>query len=586
MKIGIRPTIDGREGELGVRQGLEEQTMGMALSAKDLIESSVKDRFGKPVSCVVADGTIGGVAEAAACQAKFEREGVCATLTVTPCWCYGSETMDMDRTTPKAVWGFNGTGYPGAVYLAAVAAAYTQKGIPCFTIYGRDVQDPDDRRITDDVKERLLNWARAAVSVGQMRGKSYLSIGNVSMGIAGSIVNPELFEKYFGMRCEYKDMSEFIRRVENGIYDPAEYEKALAWAKANCRENEDIYNGEGGRSRSQKDSDWEWSVKMALIMRDMMEGSEYLKENGFGEEGAGNNAIASGFQGQRQWTDFMPNGDFMESILCSSFDWNGRRAPMVVATENDCLTGLSMLMGYLLTNTAPLFSDVRTYWSPESYLRVTGEAAPEAAKDGMIHLSNSGATCVDASGWQEKDGRPAIKPFWDITDDEAQKCLDNTLWTPANLNCFRGGGYSSTFRTRGGMPLTMTHINWVDGLGPVLQIAEGYSVELPAEAAKKLEDRTDPGWPSTFFVPVLTGSGAFTDVYSVMDKWGANHGASVCGHVGDLYITLAAMLRIPVNMHNVAEGRVYRPSAWNEFGTSCAEGADYRACANFGPLYK
>ena len=586
MKIGIRPTIDGREGEKGVRQGLEAQTMGMALSAKALIEENIKDRFGKPVECIIADTTIGGAAEAAACQAKFEREGVCATLTATPCWCYGSETMDMDRTTPKAVWGFNGTSYPGAVYLAAVAAAYTQKGIPCFTIYGHDVQDPEDRSITDDVKAKLLNWARAAVSVGQMRDKSYLSLGNVSMGIAGSIVNPELFEKYFGMRCEYKDMTEFIRRAENGIYDPEEYEKALAWAKENCRENADIYNGEGGRSREQKDSDWEWSVKMALIMRDMMEGSEYLRKNGWNEEGNGNNAIASGFQGQRQWTDFMPNGDFMESILCSSFDWNGRRAPMVVATENDCLTGLSMLMGYLLTNTSPMFSDVRTYWSPESYRRVTGEQAPEAMKGGMIHLSNSGATCVDAAGWQELDGKPAIKPFWEITDEEMQKCLDNTVWTPANLNCFRGGGYSSTFRTRGGMPLTMTHLNWVDGLGPVLQIAEGYSAELPAEAAGKLEARTDPGWPSTFFVPVLTGKGAFTDVYSVMDKWGANHGASVCGHVGDLYITLAAMLRIPVNMHNVADERVYRPSAWNEFGTLEPESADYRACKNFGPLYK
>jgi L-fucose isomerase len=418
-----------------------------------------------------------------------------------------------------------------------------------------------------------------------MKGKSYLSVGNVSMGIAGSIVNPELFEKYFGMRCEYKDMSEFIRRIENNIYDPVEYEKALAWTKENCKENEDIYNGASGRSREQKDSDWEWSVKMALIMRDMMNGSEYLKNNGWNEEGNGNNAIASGFQGQRQWTDFKPNGDFMESLLCSSFDWNGRRSPLVVATENDCLTGLSMLMGYLLTNTSPLFSDVRTYWSPESYKRVTGTDIPENAKSGVIHLSNSGATCVDAAGWQEKDGAPAIKPFWEITDDEAQACLDKTLWTPANLACFRGGGYSSTFRTRGEMPLTMTHLNWVSGIGPVLQIAEGYATELPDEAARKIEERTDPGWPSTFFVPVLTGKGAFKDVYSVMDCWGANHGASVYGHVGHLYITLAAMLRIPVNMHNVPDDKIYRPSAWNEFGTSDQESSDYRACLNFGPLY-
>ncbi|MDR1797543.1 MAG: L-fucose isomerase [Clostridiales Family XIII bacterium] len=586
MKIGIRPTIDGREGALGVRQGLEGQTMGLAQAAKQLIEGNVKDRYGNKVECVVFDTTIGGVAEAAACAEKFAKEGVCATLTVTPCWCYGSETMDMDPLTPKAIWGFNGTDFPGAVYLAAVAAAHTQKGIPAFKIYGHDVQDADDSTIAEDVKALLLQWARSAVAVGQMRGKSYLSVGNVAMGIAGSIVNPVLFEKYFGMRCEYKDMSEIIRRVDNGIYDPQEYEKALAWAKENCKENDDIYNKPPhARTREQKDQDWEYSVKMALIMRDMMDGSDYLKQNGWNEEGNGNNAIASGFQGQRQWTDFMPNGDFMESILCSSFDWNGLRHPYVVATENDCLTGLSMLMGHLLTNTAPLFSDVRTYWSPEAYKRVTGEAAPDAAAGGMIHLSNSGATCVDAAGWQEIGGKPAIKPFWEITEAERDACLKNTVWTPGNLNCFRGGGYSSTFRTRGGMPITMTHINWVDGLGPVLQIAEGYTVDLPEGAAKKIEDRTDPGWPSTFFVPVITGTGAFKDVYTVMDRWGANHGASVYGHVGAEYITLASMLRIPVNMHNVPEGKIFRPSAWNELGTAEPEAADYRACQLFGPLY-
>jgi L-fucose isomerase len=558
----------------------------MAHTAKALIEANVKDREGAPVECVIADTTIGGVAEAAACRTKFEREGVCGTLTVTPCWCYGSETMDMDSSLPKAIWGFNGTERPGAVYLAAVRAAHTQKGIPAFSIYGREVQEADDKTVPDDVKEMILRWARAAVAVGQMKGKSYLSVGNVAMGIAGSIVNSELIENYFGMRCEYKDMSEIIRRVEKGIYDKEEFDKAYAWVKSNCVQNEDIYNGADGKPQDELDKDWAYSVKMALIMKNMMEGSDKVKALGWNEEGNGNNAIVSGFQGQRQWTDFMPNGDFMESILCSSFDWNGIRRPYVVATENDCLTGLSMLLGHLVTNSAAMFSDVRTYWSPEAFNRVTGKSLTGYAENGMIHLINSGATCLDAAGMQEIDGKPAMKPFWEITDEEAAKCLEATKWTPGNLGYFRGGGFSSTFRSRGGMPLTMAHINLVDGLGPVLQIAEGYTCDIDPGAAKLIEDRTDPGWPSTWFAPILTGKGAFTDVYSVMDKWGANHGGSVCGHVGADLITLASMLRIPVNMHNVPEEKIFRPSAWNEFGTVDIESVDYRACKNYGPLYK
>ncbi|MBD5560774.1 MAG: L-fucose isomerase [Clostridia bacterium] len=584
MKIGIRPTIDGREK--GIRESLEEQTMGMAKAAKALIESNIKDRFGNPVECVIADTTIGGFAQAAACQEKFEREGVCATLTVTPCWCYGSETMDMDKTTPKAVWGFNGTERPGAVYLAAVLAAHAQKGIPAFSIYGRNVQEADDSTIPDDVAEKILRFARCAVAVGEMKGHAYLSVGNVAMGIAGSIVNPDFFEKYLGMRCEYKDMSEVIRRVENEIYDTEEFEKALAWTKANCKENEDVYNGENGKSREGKDADWEYVVKMALIVRDMMQGNENVRKKGWNEEGLGNNAIAAGFQGQRQWTDFMPNGDFMESILNSNFDWNGRRAPLVVATENDCLNGVAMLFGHLLTNGPAIFSDVRTYWSPESVERVTGWKPDGRAKDGFIHLINSGASALDGAGMAEIDGQPAMKPFWELTDAEAQANLDATVWTPANLGYFRGGGYSSTFLTRGGMPMTMARINLVDGLGPVLQVAEGWSVELPEEVNETLWARTDRGWPCTWFVPRLTGEGAFRDVYEVMAHWGANHGASVYGHVGADFLTLASMLRIPVNMHNVPLDEVYRPSAWNAFGTQEIEGADYRACKNYGPLYK
>jgi L-fucose isomerase len=559
--------------------------MNMAKAAKSLIESNIRDRFGNPVECVIADGTIGGASEAAKCQEKFAREGVCASLTVTPCWCYGSETMDMERNTPKAIWGFNGTERPGAVYLASVLAAHTQKGIPAFSIYGHDVKDASDQSIPDDVTEKILRFARSAVAVGEMKGKSYLSLGNVSMGIAGSIVNPDLFERYLGMRCEYKDMSEIIRRVENNIFDQTEYEKALAWTKDNCKEGADIYNGASGKSREARDMDWEYTVKMALILRDMMDGNPKLKEIGWNEESNGNNAIAAGFQGQRQWTDFMPNGDFMEAILCSSFDWNGIRHPYVVATENDCLNGIAMLFGHLVTNSAAIFSDVRTYWSPDSVKRITGKALTGLAENGIIHLINSGASSLDGSGQQERDGKPAMKPFWEISQEEAQRCLNATSWVPANLGYFRGGGYSSKFKTRGGMPITMCRLNMAAGQGPILQIAEGWTCDVDEEIFRIIDQRTDPGWPTTWFAPRLTGQGAFTDVYSVMANWGANHGASVYGHVGADLITLASMLRIPVNMHNVPTESIFRPSAWSAFGTADREGADYRACRNYGPIY-
>ncbi len=578
-KIGIRPTIDGRRR--GVRESLEVQTMNMAQAAAALI-GTLKYPNGKPVECVIADTTIGGVNEAAACAAKFAREGVTATLTVTPCWCYGSETMDMDPLTQKAVWGFNGTERPGAVYLAAVLAAHAQKGLPAFGIYGRDVQDAADTAIPQDVREKLLAFARSAIAVGMMRGKSYLSMGSVSMGIAGSIVDPEFFEEYLGMRCESVDMCEFIRRVNEKIYDEDEFTRALTWTRKNCKQYDDIYNGENGKTPEALDQDWEYVVKMALIGRDLMQGNPKLAAKGFAEEAEGHNAIAGGFQGQRQWTDHMPNGDFMETILNSSFDWNGIREALVLATENDALNGVTMLLGHLLTGTASGFSDVRTYWSPEAVKAATGY---DLEVPGLIHLINSGATTMDATGRQTKDGKPAMKPFWEITDAEAQACLDATSWVPGNLGYFRGGGFSSRFLSKGGMPITLARINRVKGLGPVLQIAEGYTHELPAEIHQKIDNRTDPGWPTTWFVPNLTGEGAFRDVYSVMANWGANHGAFNYGHIGADLITLAAMLRIPVCMHNVPEEKIFRPSVWSAFGME-KESSDYRACSALGPLYR
>ena len=583
VKIGIRPVIDGRWG--GIREGLEEQTMGMALAAKELIESRLRHPDGHKVECVIADGTIGGGEEAAACAEKFKNNNVAVTLSVTPCWCYGSETMDLDPLTIKAVWGFNGTERPGAVYLAAVMAAHAQRGLPAFSIYGHDVQDMNDTTIPADVQEKILRFAKAAVAVASMRNKAYVGIGSVAMGIAGSFLNPDLMQKYFGIRAEWVDMSEILRRIDLGIYDHEEYEKALAWTKANCKPGDD--NNERPHTPEQKEAEWEFVCKMTIICRDIMKGNPKLGEMGFHEEALGRNAIVGGFQGQRQWTDYKPNGDFMEAILNSSFDWNGIREAMTFATENDTLNGMAMLFLHLLTNQATVFSDVRTYWSPEAVKRVTGWTPVNGAENGFMHLINSGASALDGSGRETgADGKAAMKPFWDITEADANACLEATRWAAANLGYFRGGGFSSQFSTTGAMPVTMARLNMVEGIGPVLQIAEGYTVDLPDEVNKTLLDRTDPTWPSTWFAPILTGKGPFTDVYSVMANWGANHGAWTYGHVGADLITMASMMRIPVSMHNVPEEKIYRPHSWTAFGTMDKEGADYRACAAYGPLYR
>ncbi len=584
-KIGIRPIIDGRRG--GIRESLEDMTMGMAKKVADLYTSVLRHADGSPVECVIADTTIGGVAEAAMCAEKFSKSGVGVVLSVTPCWCYGFETIDMDGEMPKAIWGFNGTERPGAVYLASALAAHTQKGLPTFGIYGRDVQDLTDTEIPDDVKEKLLRFARAGIAVATMKGKSYLSIGSVSMGIAGSIPNPEFFQEYLGMRNEYVDASEIERRVQLGIYDADEFRRAMEWVEKYCKCNEGkdhnpdhlIYN------REEKDARWEYVVKMTMIFRDLMTGNSKLAEMGFKEESMGHNAIAAGFQGQRQWTDFKPDGDFSEAILNTSFDWNGIREAFTFATENDTLNCASMLLCHLLTNKAQMFADVRTYWSPKAVERVTGHKLEGRAADGFIHLINSGSCTLDAIGCMTKDGEPAMKPFWEITEEEVEKTLAETTWYPASREYMRGGGYSSQFVTRVNMPVTMCRLNLAKGQGPVLQIAEGWTVKLDEDVFKVINERTDRTWPSTFFVPRITGKGYFRDVYSVMNHWGANHGAISYGHIGADLITLASMLRIPVCMHNVAEDEVFRPSAWDAFGEDL-EGSDYRACKNYGPLYK
>ena len=587
-KIGIRPTIDGRQG--GIRESLEEKTMNLAKAVADLISSNLRNGDGSPVECVISDETIGRVAESARCAEKFEREGVGATITVTSCWCYGSETMDMNPYYPKAVWGFNGTERPGAVYLAAVLAAHAQKGLPAFGIYGHDVQDLEDNTIPADVAEKILRFARAAQAVATMRGKSYLSMGNTCMGIAGSIVNADFFQDYLGMRTEYVDLVEILRRVDLGIYDPEEYKKAMAWTEKYCKPNEGYdYNADQGKgkTREQKDADWEFTVKNMLIIRDLMEGNPRLLELGFKEEALGHNAILGGVQGQRQWTDYQPNFDFPEALMCTSFDWNGIREAKVLATENDSLNGISMLFGHLITNMGGMFSDIRTYWSPEAVERVTGKKPEGIAAGGFIHLINSGATTLDATGaMSDEQGRAVMKHPWEMTEEDVEACLKATTWYPADRGYFRGGGYSSNFLTRGGMPMTMMRVNMVKGLGPVMQIAEGWTADLDPEVHDILNKRTDKTWPTTWFVPrTVEGCDAFKDVYSVMNNWGANHGAIAYGHIGADIITLCSMLRIPVCMHNIPDQDIFRPAAWNAFGMD-KEGADYRACQNFGPIYK
>ena len=586
--IGIRPIIDARQGILKVRESLEEQTMGMALAAKKLFEENLKYSNGEPVKVVISNTTIGRVAESAECARQFKKEGVDITLSVTPCWCYGSETMDMDPMTMKGVWGLNATERPGAVYLASVLAAHARKGLPAFGIYGKHVQEADDTEIPEDVKEKLLRFGRAAVAAATMRGKSYLQIGSTCMGISGSSIDPDFFEEYLGMRVESVDEVEVIRRIEKEIYDKDEYERAIRWVKENCPEGLDKNPDYAQHSREQKDANWEFTVKCALIIKDLMNGNANLPQ-GCEEEKLGHNAIAAGFQGQRQWTDHYPNTDFPEAILNTSFDWNGAREPYVLATENDTLNGVSMLFLKLLTNRAQMFADVRTCWSTEAVKRVTGYELEGKAKaaGGFIHLINSGACCIDAcAGAKDENGQAMIKPFWEMNEKDIKACLEATEWCEADLGYFRGGGYSSRFETRAEMPMTMIRLNIVKGVGPVVQLVEGWSIELPKDVSDTLWKRTDYTWPCTWFVPRTDATNeTYEDAYSVMNSWGANHGAITYGHVGADIITLCSMLRIPISMHNIPSKEIFRPASWKSFGMD-KEVQDYRACAVYGPLYK
>ncbi|MBP1754182.1 MAG: L-fucose isomerase [Firmicutes bacterium] len=580
-KIGIRPIIDGRR--LGIRESLEDKTMAMAKAAKRLIEDNVTYPDGTPAMCIISDCTIGGGEEAARCADQFSRENVCATLSVTPCWCYGSETMDLNPRTIKAVWGFNGTERPGAVYLAAVMAAHNQRGLPAFSIYGHDVQDLTDNSIPKDVSEKIIRFAKSAIAVGLMENRAYVGIGSVSMGIAGSNVDAQFLQDYLGIRAEWVDMTEVLRRIKYEIFDQDEYEKALAWVKANCKEGFDKNPDSIKHTKEEKDKEWEQSVKLTLICRDIMQGNPKLDEMGWKEEALGRNGIMGGFQGQRMWSDWCPNGDFTEAMLNTSFDWNGKKQPTIFATENDHLNAVSMLFGHLMSGTSSIFADVRTYWSPEAVERVSGWKPEGKARNGFIHLINSGAAALDATGASKQSGSSVMKKWWDMAEEDIEGCLSETNWCPADLTYFRGGGFSSHFKTGAEMPVTLVRVNLVKGIGPVLQLAEGHTVVLPEKVHRIIDERTDPTWPTTWFAPELTGEGAFQDVYSVMANWGSNHGAFVYGHIGKDLITLASMLRIPVSLHNVKGKDIFRPHAWSAFATGCLEYADQKACETYGP---
>lgn len=579
-RIGIRPTIDAREN--GVREDLEVQTMEMANKMKLYIETNFKYPDGKAVEVVVAENTIGRSIEAANCEELFQRKRVCASITVTPCWCYGIETMDIHPTRPKAIWGFNGTERPGAVYLNAVLSAHNQMGLPAYGLYGADVMDKDSVEIPADIIEKLDNFIYSSLAVGQMQGKSYLQIGGMSMGIAGSAISYELFNKYLGMRVEQVDMVEILRRIDENIYDPNEYETARNWVSNNCSENPDGNKAHLVLSADEVESGLDFVTKMSVIIKDLMEGNAYLRVNGKNEEGLGHNAIVAGFQGQRQWTDYLPNGDFTETLLNSSFDWSGAKRPNIIATENDTLNGATMLFGYLLTNCAQVFCDVRTYWSPRAISKLNNIDAEKQFPNGFIHLINSGSAALDGTG-QMKDinNKSVFKPYWEVTDEDIKACLDNTKWPVANREYFRGGGFSTNYLTVGQMPFTMSRINLVNGK-PSIQIIEGYSMEIDQDLYKLINDRTDPSWPSTFFVPKEGGN---QSAYEIMNNWGANHCVLTYGHVGSRLITLSSMLRIPVSLHNLSEKDVYRPTMWAHYGLNDPIGADYRACADLGPLY-
>ena len=444
--------------------------------------------------------------------------------------------------------------------------------------------------ITEDVKEKILRFARCALVVGQLKNKAYVSIGSVAMGIGGSFLDANRMQKYFGIRAEWVDMTEILRRIELNIYDKTEYEKEIAWIKKNCKEGEDFNDGAWGQkafTREELDRQWEFVAKMTLIVKDIMLGNVKLNELGRHEEALGRNAIFGGFQGQRMWTDYKPNGDYTEAILNSTFDWNGKKQPLILATESDNCNGLTMLFENLLTGRASIFADVRTYWSKEAVERVTGWTAEGRAADGFIHLLNSGAAALDGTGAsKDEKGNSIMKEWWKVTEKDIGEMLEATRFSPANRGYFRGGGFSSTYSTKGEMPVTLARVNMVDGIGYTMQIAEGWTVDLPEQVDKILLNRTDPTWPSTWFVPRLNTTNAFSSVYNVMSNWGANHGAFCYGHIGAELITLASMYRIPVSLHNIEEQDIYRPHAWSAFGTKDLESADYRACAHYGELYK
>lgn len=575
-KIGIRMLVDNRPA---LRAQQQQALFKLAEQVRLLLEGQVRYGDGVPAQCVIAPQPVGCVRDAAAVSELFRAERVGAVINIARAWAYPAEVMEYDTQLPQAVWGFSGSNYPGTVFMGAAVATAAQRGCPLFKIYGRDIQAGQDLRVPEDVADKLVRFAQCALALATLRGKTYLAVGSMCMGIGASAVDHAFFQCYLGMRTQMVDTAEILRRMEQKIYDPQEYARARRWAKENCREMQDPNPCALQQPAPQKQVAWDDSVKLALILRDLMQGNPALARQGHPEEAQGCLALAASFQGQRHWTDWQVSSDFAEAVLNSSFDWDGPRRPVTVATENDALQAAAMLMGTLLTGTAQIFCDMRAYWSPQAVQAHFGTVPPTAEK-GFLYLTNSGPAPLDgtlAAG--------ATKPFWAMTAEDMEGCIQHTQWGADKRAVFAGGGFSTSYQAAGGVPMTMVGLSLVKGLGPVLQIIEGETIALQPDLADALTQCTDPTWMRLFFVPRLTQAGVCSSVYNIVESWASNHCTLCGGHRAKAFTTLASMLRIPVCLHNLPPRQLFRPAVWGLYGEPGSTEADFRACQNYGPLY-
>ncbi len=587
--LAITPVADGR---VSAYEDNTERTWMMVDKVRQLIENNVALPDGTPVRVVVPPEIVYGARTGALAQAHYTREGVSANIWVSRSWAYSDELMSACQGIGSSEWqqaayGLNQTDRPGAVWLKAFTAAMDEKKRPIFCVYSPDLED-ENQALSPFVAERLLRFARCAMALAEMRGKNYLGIGGVSMGIIGSDVRRNLMLDYLGMGTAAYDMVGIRGRIDKGFYDHEELERAVTFFKRHLK----IQMGSGKRPLP-KDALLRETLRMTMIVRDLMVGNERLadssvaKAHGFTanvEHAQGYNAIAAGTQGQRQWTDLYPNFDVAESVLCSSFDWNGYRGPMFVATENDSKNAIGMLVAGLITGLPQLFADIRTNWTPASIRKVTGKNVDRLCPNGIIDKRNSGAGALDyAIDLYKVAGVSKKKPVQELTavirnDRVIQKkimdaALRATIYMGAELTYFPGDGLSSHFRTPGNLPMTAYRYNTI-GDRLTCSVVEGDTVELPATVADHISNATNRTWPESYWAPRNMSS------FEYMSRIGPNHDANSFGYIGADLITLNAMLRIPVDMHNIDKRDIFRPTLWDRCGAD-----DFRACTLLGPLY-